>query len=73
MALHRGCPCGLTEKVALFFVFQSLPSTRLSSLFASLVISDLVYSCRPDAQNKICATLGISHCTPGTGAVATIT
>ena len=29
--------------------------------------------CRPDAQNKICATLGISHCTPGTGAVATIT
>jgi len=29
--------------------------------------------CRANEQNKICATLEISHCTPGTGAVATTT
>ena len=29
--------------------------------------------CWPNEQNKICATLEISHCAPGTGAVATTT
>ncbi|PUU77713.1 hypothetical protein B9Z19DRAFT_1127966 [Tuber borchii] len=29
--------------------------------------------CRPNAQNQICATLEISHCTPETGTVATTT
>ena len=29
--------------------------------------------CRPNEQNGIRATLEISHCTPGTGAVATTT
>ena len=28
---------------------------------------------RPNEQNKVCATLEISHCTPGTGAVTDIT
>ena len=28
---------------------------------------------KPNEQNKVCATLEISHCTPGTGAVTAIT
>ena len=29
--------------------------------------------CRPNEQNEVRATLEISHCTPGTGAIATTT